>query len=143
MPLPIVSIHRHVNGYEVREDFRFHSGASPFVYVCQGCGRTREDSLTPVEMVDDSEENAAMSGQTLCELCCLSPDIGGGWPGLTLTEMRGLWALVRREQARELANQAAREAAVTTTLHELQQSAARALEQARVNHGGNDVRKVA
>ena len=95
-----ISFLRLVNGQQVIEDFKFHLGASAWVYICQVCGRTHQDALTPLEMVDDNPENAALSGQTLCERCCLSPDIGDGWPGLSLEEMRALWALVRHEQDR-------------------------------------------
>lgn len=131
MTLPIISIHRHVNGYQVREDFKFSSGAAAFVPVCRMCGASRNDTLTPVEMVDDCEENASISGAALCEGCCLSPDIGDGWPGLTLTEMRDLWALVRKEQVREATRELDRERAVSLTAQKIQRAIA-AAKQARL-----------
>lgn len=79
--------------------FQYHSGQSAFVRVCQKCGKTHCETLTPVDVWEGTEESpderSEITGQTLCEFCCLWPDIGGGWHGLTLEEMVALWAKVR------------------------------------------------
>lgn len=124
MSLPLISIHRRVKGFEVRHDFKFHDGASVWVYVCQGCGATRRDTLTPVELVDDNEENAVYSGATLCEACGLGGRIDEGWAGLTFEHVHRLWATVRHEQAREAAEKTGRERAIATCLEEIQAATA-------------------
>ena len=142
MPLSLISIHRRVSGYEVRDDFRFSSGSGAWVRVCQACGATDRDTLTPVDMPTDNEEDAVMCGATLCEACGLGGRIDEGWAALTFGDVSRLWASVRHEQAREAANKAARERAVATCLEEIQ-AAFRACEQAIRDERVNDARKVA
>lgn len=138
----IVSISRRVRGLETLAHFIFSPASSGF--VCLGCGDwERRDSIAPISLLDGREVDPdADSGAYLCEPCSmrlprLRECVREEWPpNMTALEIESVWAMVRAEQKRESANQAARERAVATTLDEIQGACA-ALQKARVNQGIN------
>ena len=90
----IVHFDHMVSGHPHRSFYEYHKGGDWF-RVCQMCGRTRDETLTPVDTFDG--ERAEMTGQTLCEECCLSLPYGHGWYGLSLWDIGYLWSVARGE----------------------------------------------
>jgi hypothetical protein len=140
----IVSLPIRVQGVETLAHFRF----SPAVSVaakCDGCGAKSRAVLRPVVLFEDNPEHPTDDGLPLCKACSMgSTNLANAeWPALNSREREEVWAMVAAEQVREALCQTAREQAVAVSLDELQQATARALEQARVNQGVNDLGKVA
>lgn len=150
MPLPIiVPISRHVRGLETLAHFILGPKSSAAGYVCLHCSKWGDDVIAPVSLLDGGEVDPdGDSGAYLCEPCSLNlPNvrrfIREEWPAtLTALEVERIWALIRREQQRESANEAARERSVATCLEDLQGACA-ALQQTRSHQGVDGVGKVA
>lgn len=108
MIVSIVQTYNQADGWRAERihHFQYHAGDGAWVRVCQRCGATRCETLTPVDVWEGDEqspdERAEITGQTLCQFCCLSPDVAG-WPSLEPGDVRGLWAKVRTELGRALA----------------------------------------
>lgn len=126
----IVSISRHVRGLETLAHFIFSPASSGC--VCLGCGDwEKRDSIAPISLLDGGEVDPdGNSGAYLCQPCSmrlpsLRECVREEWPAnMTALEIERVWAMVRKEQAREAENQAARERARATTLDEVQRALA-------------------
>lgn len=141
MPTLIVSISRRVRGLETLAHFIFSPADSGM--CCLGCGDVWKEAIAPISLLDGGEVDPdGDSGAYLCEPCSmrlprLRECVREEWPpNMTAREIESVWSMVRTEQKREAANQAARERAVATTLDEIQGACA-ALQKARVNQGIN------
>lgn len=137
MALPIyVSIHRRERGAEVIHDFSFAS-----VGRCEGCFRSRRNTLTPVEMMHDDCNSVSPVGAPLCKACGLSLPLldnatRATWPAdLTALDVESLWDMVRKEQVAQALELGRADASATG--RKGFNSAPTALEQARANQGSD------
>lgn len=145
----IVSISRHVRGFETLAHFALSSAKSALRCVCLGCGAWDQDTIAPVSLLDGGEVDPdADAGAYLCRPCSMKlPTLREvareEWPvTLTALEVERVWTAVRKEQAREVENEAARKSAIATCLEEINASFA-ATEKAIRDEPVNRVGKVA
>lgn len=139
-----LTIRSAVPGFETEAHWRYYPAVSVGAR-CDGCHSRTRAVLVPVLLDEARPDEVETDGLALCRACSSSAGKRwtAEWPVMDSKETGAVWMLVDVEEAREAANKTARERAVATTLDELQESAARALEQARANQGVNSFGKVA
>ena len=135
----IVTLPRRVFGLECLSHWLVLNGSAAGGFRCVGCRTYIADRVSPVELSDSGEiDDDATELAPLCRYCSVgaAARLKAGWLTLTTAEAVELWAIVRREQARDSENEAER--AVAISLDEVQRALA-ATQQARVNHGVDQV----
>ena len=127
--------------------WRYSPACSLGARQCDGHGPTNGAVLRTVVHHGEADDalRTVNDSLPLCAACSLDSDqrYNAEWPEIQRVDVIALWAHLAAERHREAQQQVERERAVAVTLDELQEGAARALEQARVNQGANDLGKVA